>query len=242
MRNGHWPKAVITGLAVAVALPPYWLVRNPSEVVKTRQQAGMSGYGEEVNVLEAFRNVYQQQQEQQLHSKSALSTAIEAFYTGYGENIFYSLPADVIKFIVYDEYTSQLKQRRQLKNLPPLENAFAGAFATAVAQFVTTPLDVVRNRVMMDGVVTQSQEIQSSKSDFSEGIGKNKNKMNEKENDDMNNSYWNSLVTLAREEGLSGLFAGASPRVGKALLSGAIQFATYEETKQSVRNFFDKKQ
>lgn len=47
-------------------------------------------------------------------------------------------------------------------------------------------------------------------------------------------NYIQSLITLGREEGLPGLFAGGTPRVAKALLSGAIQFATYEETKQSI--------
>lgn len=47
-------------------------------------------------------------------------------------------------------------------------------------------------------------------------------------------NYVQSLITLGREEGLRGLFAGATPRVAKAILSGAIQFATYEETKQSI--------
>ena len=54
-------------------------------------------------------------------------------------------------------------------------------------------------------------------------------------------SYVDKLTTLARDEGLEGLFAGATPRVGKALFAGAIQFATYEETKQSINSFLDKK-
>jgi solute carrier family 25 S-adenosylmethionine transporter 26 len=47
-------------------------------------------------------------------------------------------------------------------------------------------------------------------------------------------NYIERLVKLGKEEGLEGLFAGATPRVAKAFLSGAIQFATYEETKQSI--------
>jgi len=50
--------------------------------------------------------------------------------------------------------------------------------------------------------------------------------------------YWNNLVLLAREEGLQGLFAGVNPRIGKAILSGAIQFATYEDTKTKMANMF----
>lgn len=54
-------------------------------------------------------------------------------------------------------------------------------------------------------------------------------------------SYIDTLTILAKEEGLKGLFAGATPRIGKAMLSGAIQFATYEETKESFRKMFEKR-
>jgi len=47
-------------------------------------------------------------------------------------------------------------------------------------------------------------------------------------------NYLDALTKLAKEEGISGLFAGTAPRVSKAILSGAIQFATYEETKRSI--------
>jgi hypothetical protein len=80
------------------------------------------------------------------------------------------------------------------------------------AQLVTTPLDVIRNRLM---------------------TGKDRNGA-ALSKDELNENYSGALGRLAREEGLKGLFAGATPRVGKAILSGAIQFATYEETKQSI--------
>ena len=57
---------------------------------------------------------------------------------------------------------------------------------------------------------------------------------------DRTESYLDKFGRLTREEGLSGLFAGAAPRVGKAFLSGAIQFATYEETKKSIGKMFSK--
>ena len=53
--------------------------------------------------------------------------------------------------------------------------------------------------------------------------------------------YMESLIRLGREEGLSGLFAGATPRVAKAFLSGAIQFAMYEETKTSISRILQQK-
>jgi hypothetical protein len=110
----------------------------------------------------------------------------------------------VIKFVCYDVIT------QGEKNLPPVNGAVAGAASTAVAQLLTTPLDVIRNRVMALGDQSADEKP----------------------------SYIDSLVKLSNEEGIEGLFAGASPRVGKAIVSGAIQFATYEKIKQKLNALF----
>ena len=190
------PKWITTSIAVGVALLPYWIVRNPSEVIKVRQQAGVEGYGSGVSAIDAVKLTLAE-----ASSNGTTFDGIKEFYSGYGENIIYGFPADVIKFVSYEAFTGGRR------DLTPLEGARAGAFATALAQFITTPFDVIRNRLMS-------------------GKGR-------KEGQGLEN-YLQSLVTLAQEEGFSGLFAGSSPRVAKAFLSGAIQFATYEETKQSI--------
>ena len=195
-------KWMTTSLAVLAAQGPYWLLRNPSEVVKTRQQAGVEGYGEGTSIVDAFKLAT---------DKERGGKGIGELYKGYWENIIYAYPADVIKFVCYESLSGGRK------NLPPAQGAMYGAVSTAAAQFITTPLDVVRNRIMADDGDEETAE---------------------RAND---GSYVDRLITLAREEGLEGLFAGATPRVGKALLSGAIQFATYEETKQSINRFLDKK-
>ena len=189
-----------TCLAVAAAQIPYWGVRNPSEVIKTRQQANIPGYTN-VTAWQAWQQVGDAARQ----DGAANSTAWSAYYTGYWENILYAYPADVIKFLVYDRFAGSTER------LSPAQGALAGACATAVAQFVTTPLDVVRNRIM--AVDRKDPTVQSS-------------------------SYTDTLIEIGRTEGLAGLLAGASPRVAKALLSGAIQFATYEETKRDLANYF----
>ena len=42
-------------------------------------------------------------------------------------------------------------------------------------------------------------------------------------------------ATVAREEGLSALFAGLQPRLLRAVASGAVQFASYELTQNLFR-------
>ena len=54
-------------------------------------------------------------------------------------------------------------------------------------------------------------------------------------------SYIDRLVKIAKEEGVEELFAGSTPRIAKAMLSGAIQFATYEETKTKMSEMFIKR-
>jgi solute carrier family 25 (mitochondrial S-adenosylmethionine transporter), member 26 len=242
-----------TSVAVAAAQIPYWLVRNPSEVVKTRQQAGIAGYSQGVSSLQAYKQVWQEaldsvdedenenvsmasrqfipQQEPKDEESSSLSRATaqasriaKAYYLGFGENIVYAYPADVVKFLIYDGFKKQ--QRRKLS---PAEGAVAGAVATGIAQFVTTPLDVIRNRIMARQTKQQERLENQTSNDNSDGANKQQQQQP---------SYIEALVQLGRDEGLSGLFAGAAPRVGKAILSGAIQFATYEETKQKMADLF----
>lgn len=191
------PKWASTFLAVAVAQVPYWLVRNPSEVVKTQQQSNANNSTD--TTLGVFGRILEKE------------GILDGFYKGYWENILYAYPADVLKFVVYDVLTGGGGGGG---NLSPTQGAVAGAIATGVAQFCTTPLDVVRNRIMTNTTTTTTTT------------------------EEKKTGYLNLLVDLGRREGLDGLFAGAIPRVGKAILSGAIQFATYEETKQKLNAFF----
>jgi hypothetical protein len=201
LKENGVPRFTATCLAVAAANFPYWLIRNPSEVIKTRQQAGVEGYGPNVNAFDAIRKALETNDDGNGSEKGGLG----GLYKGYWENIIYAFPADVVKFVCYEGLSGGKK------NPSPVEGAIYGAVSTGIAQFVTTPLDVVRNRIMADTTTTLNSDTELQ-----------------------NESYTERFVKLAREEGLAGLFAGATPRVGKAILSGAIQFATYEETKSKV--------
>jgi solute carrier family 25 S-adenosylmethionine transporter 26 len=184
---GRWEA---TCLAVLIANFPYWLIRNPSEVVKTKQQANLVDEYSRKTAWEAFQLEFQQ-------------NGLQGLYKGYWENILYATPADWAKFLIYEQLTATSSGV-----VSPLEGAVAGAVATATAQWITTPLDVIRNRVMA------------------------------RNDDSTPPAYLDHLRLLYEQEGWNGLLAGAWPRVGKAILSGAIQFATYEETKQQIMALF----
>jgi solute carrier family 25 S-adenosylmethionine transporter 26 len=213
--NGlDWEAIWSTCIAVAVAQPPYWLVRNPSEVIKTREQVGDSQHAQPRITNDTY-----------IYDTTGNTTItwdrVQDLYKGYWENIIYAYPADVIKFVLYETLVSLRLQRQTNKNLGsgriskvgPMEGALYGALSTAVSQCITTPLDVVRNRIMVDGSSTNATK---------------------------QSSYIDTLVKLAQNEGMGGLFAGVGPKVAKAFLSGAIQFAAYEETSQSIQDMFKK--
>lgn len=207
------PKWALTSLAVAAALPPYWAIRNPSEVVKTRLQVGAEGYYEGMSTWDAFQLAFANGKG---GAGNSTMDGVSELYQGYSENVLYGFPADIIKFVAYDYLTGG----KGKTGVSPLDGAMYGAFSTAIAQLVTTPLDVLRNRIMAE----VPSDDNDSKSSSTAGL-----------------SYIDGLTKIAKEEGVEALFAGSSPRIAKAVLSGAIQFATYEETKQKMAEYFTKR-
>jgi len=204
-------KEAATLLAVTVANVPYWLIRCPSEVLKTQQQVNLYG----------------------TNSRSLAANLVELgksgqLYGSYGSNLVYSLPADIIKFLVYEALTTGVLGRQGVSSgrtgqkIEGIEAAVLGAMAGLVSQVFTTPLDVARTRIMTNTVpLTSSSEEQ-------EGEGKGEGE-GEK-------STQGALAAIVREEGLGAAFSGIKPRSVRALASGAIQFASYELT----QNFLGK--
>ncbi|CAN0002628.1 unnamed protein product [Discosporangium mesarthrocarpum] len=127
-------------------------------------------------------------------------------WRGYGPNIAYAFPADAIKFLVYERLKAAARGYRGGAKLGPLEAAVLGSGASMTAQALTTPLDVVRTRAMMRSREDDSDEL------YKAGVP-------------------DALAKIAEEEGLGALWAGTSPRVARSVLSGAIQFSSYEFVK-----------
>jgi len=174
--------------AVGAANVPYWLLRNPTEVIKSRRQVG------QVEDAKAATSKLWQEQ------------GASGFYRGYVSNFAYAFPVDATKFVIYDAIKSELKSRNGGKKLSPLESAAFGALSAAIAQGVSTPLDVARTKIMLAPADQEAANVLSV------------------------------LADVAANEGVSGLYAGVSPKVVRAVASGALQFSVLEGVKDAVND------
>ncbi|KAF3972987.1 hypothetical protein CMV_003564 [Castanea mollissima] len=112
---------------------------------------------------------------------------------------FASAP-DAVRLIVAKEGFKGLYVARRDLNDP--ENAIIGAFAGAITGAITTPLDVIKTRLMVQGSANQYKGI------------------------------CDCVRTIVKEEGTHALLKGIGPRVLWIGIGGSIFFGVLERTKQ----------
>ncbi|XP_030463344.2 S-adenosylmethionine carrier 1, chloroplastic/mitochondrial isoform X2 [Syzygium oleosum] len=159
------------------------LIRVPTEVVKQRMQTRQFN-----SAPDAVRLIVSKE-------------GFKGLYAGYGSFLLRDLPFDAIQFCIYEQLRLGYKAaaRREL-NDP--ENAIIGAFAGALTGAITTPLDVIKTRLMTQGPANQYQGI------------------------------FDCVQTIVREEGPSALLKGIEPRVLWIGIGGSIFFGVLESTKR----------
>ena len=125
-------KTETTLFAVVCANIAYWGIKNPSEYLKVRRQAGVAGE----DTLAAARELWN-------------ADGLGGFYRSYTSNYAYSTPVDVTKFLLYEGFKAEaLASRGAGAKLTAVEAAVGGAIAASAAQALATPLDVARVRIM----------------------------------------------------------------------------------------------
>lgn len=158
------------------------LIRVPTEVVKQRMQTGQFA-----SAPEAVRLIVAKE-------------GFKGLYAGYSSFLLRDLPFDALQFCIYEQLRIGYKiaARRELKDP---ENAIIGAFAGAITGAITTPLDVLKTRLMTQGSASQYNGV----------IG--------------------CAQTIIIEEGPAALLKGLGPRVLWIGIGGSIFFGVLEKTK-----------
>ena len=160
-------------------------VRNPLEVLKQQMQAGLHE-----NTLATVKHIFREE-------------GIRGFFAGYLATVARDIPFDMMQFAIY-EGTRSFILESQDGPLSSMENCGCGCTAGTVAAGITTPIDVVKTRMMTQG----------ASADRIESITK-------------------GLYRIGGEEGLQGLWRGVAARCLYNGLGGMVMFGMFETVRQS---------
>lgn len=115
------------------------LVRVPAEVVKQRTQAGIVGVN---NVSSSWANF------QYLVQNKSGEGVLRGLYRGWNTTIMREIPFTVIQFPLYEKLKS-VWAKYDNAELSLLKGAICGSVAGGIAAAATTPLDVIKTRIML---------------------------------------------------------------------------------------------
>jgi solute carrier family 25 S-adenosylmethionine transporter 26 len=125
---------------------------------------------------------------------------IRGLYRGYFSTVVREIPFSAIQYPLWELF-KRIWSDRQHKQVDPWQAAICGALSGGIAAFLTTPLDVVKTRIMLA----------------------------DKQAAEANTGYVNVLKNVWLEEGVRGLFAGVVPRVLWISFGGFVFLGAYEK-------------
>ncbi|KAK2055539.1 mitochondrial carrier [Colletotrichum caudatum] len=152
-KTAAWVDPVSHMLAASLGEVAACAVRVPTEVVKQRAQAGQHGGSS----LLAFRTILAQ-----YNTPAGLAGVWRELYRGWSITVLREVPFTIIQFPLWERLKRWGRERKQNRNwkLDPaarqteyevsaVESALYGSVAGAAAAGITTPLDVLKTRVML---------------------------------------------------------------------------------------------
>ncbi|CAI7815947.1 unnamed protein product [Closterium sp. NIES-53] len=124
------PMALVPPVAAALGNITSSAILVPKEVIKQRMQAGAAG------------SVWQVLQQ------TVAVEGVAGLYSGYTAALLRNLPTNVLNFSTFEYLKMAILHVRHSTSLRPHESMAAGAVAGALSAALTTPLDVVKTRLM----------------------------------------------------------------------------------------------
>mmetsp|Transcript_9287 Transcript_9287/g.56544 ORF Transcript_9287/g.56544 Transcript_9287/m.56544 type:complete len:353 (+) Transcript_9287:52-1110(+) len=181
------------------------LLRVPPEVVKQRVQTGLHRHA-----LDALLSI-------------AREDGVRGFYRGYGAQLMRDIPYAMAQFGTYEALKRRAdgssepstsshvptKGRTRRTGRRALQALGRGACAGAVACVITTPMDVVKTRMM------------TARGKLVRGHG----------------TWWSTATHVWRESGPKGFMRGVTPRLLYKMPSSAIFLVAYEIASRCIRKW-----
>eukprot|EP00250_Pteridium_aquilinum_P009771 c18923_g1_i1 orf=164-1348(+) len=203
------PRSITPPLAAALGNVVSSAILVPKEVVKQRMQAGAVG---------SARDVF-------LHTIE--SEGIAGLYAGYSAALLRNVPSNMISFSTFEYLKLAWLSMSHASILAPWQSVLSGALAGALSAAVTTPLDVVKTRLM-----TQARSVVTSS-----GMTGVKAEAVARAQAIAAYTYtgvFSTLQQVCKEEGFRALTKGMTPRVFYSACFSALGFCVFEST----RTFF----
>ncbi|KAL3472095.1 hypothetical protein BJX99DRAFT_249906 [Aspergillus californicus] len=179
-------------------------VRVPTEVVKQRAQAGLFG-GSSLSALQDILAL--RHPDPTGGAKRGYGQVVRELYRGAGITIAREIPFTVLQFTMWEAMKETYAKRRlQVSEgglpaqVPASTSAMFGSVAGAISAGLTTPLDVIKTRVMLarrDGVEGKGVRIRD-------------------------------VVQEISKEGYGAFFRGIQPRVAWIGIGGAVFLGSYQ--------------
>jgi solute carrier family 25 (mitochondrial S-adenosylmethionine transporter), member 26 len=187
-------------IAASIGEAAACLVRVPTEVIKAKMQTNATN-------AESLGRTFQLVLSER-HG-SAFSQLTGGLYRGYGITLMREIPFAVIQFPIYEALKVYWGERQNAA-VNPLQAAACGSFSGGIAAGLTTPLDVVKTRLMLgadkDGKIYRN-------------VG-------------------DVVRRTASEGGFAVFWSGLQPRVMWISIGGFVFFGAYEGFKSTLSPIF----
>ncbi|XP_027358705.1 protein MITOFERRINLIKE 1, chloroplastic [Abrus precatorius] len=190
----NFPAVLIPPCAGAMGNVVSSAIMVPKELITQRMQAGAKGRSWEVlvNILK--------------------NDGVMGLYAGYSATLLRNLPAGVLSYSSFEYLKAGVLRRSEKSHLEPIQSVFCGALAGAISASITTPLDVVKTRLMTQ---VRGEGVSKVAAVMYDGVSA-------------------TVKQILREEGWIGLTRGMGPRVLHSACFSALGYFAFETARLSV--------
>jgi len=192
-------KALVHMTAASIGQIVSCLVRVPTEVMKQNMQILKNSSSSTTTKLSSFSSTLRMILAQK-GGNTFLPSVFGGLYRGYGITLMREIPFAIIQFPLYERLKLEWSNYQNLE-VSPLQAAACGSLSGGIAAAFTTPLDVIKTRLM---------------------IGQDKDGVKYKNAIDV-------AGKILRDEGRRRFFSGLAPRVIWISIGGFVYFGAYEK-------------
>ncbi|XP_030544054.1 protein MITOFERRINLIKE 1, chloroplastic [Rhodamnia argentea] len=193
-RIEDYPAVLIPPTAGAMGNIVSSAIMVPKELITQRMQAGAKGRSWEVllRILE--------------------KDGVLGLYAGYSATLLRNLPAGVLSYSSFEYLKAAVLSKTKQANLEPLQSVCCGALAGAISASLTTPLDVVKTRLMTQVHAEAKNKVAAV----------------------MYGGVTTMVKQILKEEGLVGFTRGMGPRVVHSACFSAIGYFAFETARLTI--------